>query len=290
MGRGAYSLRIRRCQRWDADGLSTVLRQCAARASLLDRRRLRRLRRAPAAADCGAAVRLPVVAASMNERPSKITPLSICSVGVWRSPFTRPGAWISIERFALMLPTTVPWMMTSPMSISASTMRALADHEHVVGEHLALEPAVDPDRALERELAFERRATPEQRRDLAGRLCLAAACTMVGAALALRRSSRRSDAMSKNMNASAFSCGVSGVGRAAARVRRAGASTSSPPTRACRRTRPCRSAGPSGASFGVVNWKFCTLDRARRRRRVDRGRPSARPSSCRRSCTCARAR
>jgi len=49
------------------------------------------------------------VAFSMNERPSKMTPLSICRLGVVMSPFTRPGAWISIERFALMLPITVPW-------------------------------------------------------------------------------------------------------------------------------------------------------------------------------------
>src|SRR5262249_37084452 len=50
---------------------------------------------------------------------------------------------------------------------------ALADHEDVVGEHLALEPAVDADCAVERELAFERGPAPEQRRDLAlsGLLC-----------------------------------------------------------------------------------------------------------------------
>jgi hypothetical protein len=29
---------------------------------------------------------------SMNERPSKMTPLSIWRLGVWTSPFTRPGA------------------------------------------------------------------------------------------------------------------------------------------------------------------------------------------------------
>src|SRR5262249_2030148 len=50
--------------------------------------------------------------------------------------------------------------------------RALADHEDVIGEHLALEPAVDPDRAVERELALERGAAPEQRGDLALRLGL----------------------------------------------------------------------------------------------------------------------
>ena len=97
-----------------------------------------------------------------------MTPLSICSDGVWRSPFTRPGAWISIERFAVMLPTTVPWMITSPTSICGLDLRALADHEDVIGEHLALEAAVDADRALERELAFERRSASEQGRDLAG--------------------------------------------------------------------------------------------------------------------------
>src|SRR5262245_37115651 len=42
----------------------------------------------------------------------------------------------------------------------------LADHQDIVGEHLALEPAVDADGAVERELAFERGSASEQRRDL----------------------------------------------------------------------------------------------------------------------------
>ena len=52
-------------------------------------------------------------------------------------------------------------------------MSAFADHEDVVGEHLAFEAAVDPDRAVERELAFERGTASEQRRDLtlSGLLC-----------------------------------------------------------------------------------------------------------------------
>ena len=94
----------------------------------------------------------------MNERPSNTTPLSICRVGVWRSPFTRPGAWISIDRLALMLPTTVPCTHHLADLDLGFDHRALADDEHVLGEHLALEPAVDADGTVERQLAFEGRA------------------------------------------------------------------------------------------------------------------------------------
>src|SRR5262245_35578159 len=58
----------------------------------------------------------------MNERPSNMTPLSIWRLGVWISPLMRPGAWTSIDRLALMFPSTVPWTMISPTSTSASTI------------------------------------------------------------------------------------------------------------------------------------------------------------------------
>ena len=94
-----------------------------------------------------------------------------------------------------------------------------------------------------------------------------------------RRLGRRSDAMSKNMNASAFSCGVSGVVRARVRER----SRRSPGL--SRRhvhvgEHHLAAALPGGRSFGVVNWKICGLlvwrvDPPLDLREIDRGRRRA---------------
>ena len=66
-----------------------------------------------------------------------------------------------------MFPVTLPSTMMTPTSISALTIAPFADDEHVVGEDLARELAVDADGALERQLAFELRPAAEERGDLA---------------------------------------------------------------------------------------------------------------------------
>lgn len=45
-------------------------------------------------------------------------------------------------------------------------LRAIADDEHVFGKHFSFEATVNPDGAFEGQLAFELRASTEERRDL----------------------------------------------------------------------------------------------------------------------------